>query len=114
MIGFGSKRSHDAKAVVTGAGSGIGQAFAELAARGGSVVCGDIDERAAQGTVDAITDQGGKAVAIRCDVSCVDDVEAMAREAHDWFGAPPTFVVNNAGVGSGGALIGETPLADWQ
>ncbi|MGI8679961.1 MAG: SDR family NAD(P)-dependent oxidoreductase [Jatrophihabitans sp.] len=112
---MGTRRSHDAKAVVTGAGSGIGQAFAvELAARGGSVVCSDIDEVAAQRTVDAITDQGGKAVAIRCDVSSVADVESLAIEARGWFGAPPTFVINNAGVGSGGEVVGETPLADWK
>jgi len=51
MIGpFGNspKVSHNARAVVTGAGSGIGAAFAaELAKRGGRVVCSDIDEVAA-------------------------------------------------------------------
>jgi len=109
------KRSHDSRAVVTGAGSGIGQAFAvELAARGGSVVCSDIDERAAQGTADAITDQGGKALAARCDVSSIHDVHVLANEAWSWFGGPPSFVVNNAGVGAGGAVIGQTPLADWE
>ncbi|HTQ22208.1 MAG TPA: short-chain dehydrogenase, partial [Mycobacterium sp.] len=43
--------SHGASAVVTGAGSGIGAAFAvELGRRGGAVVCSDIDEAAAQNT----------------------------------------------------------------
>lgn len=116
MIGFGGqRRSRDAKAVVTGAGSGIGQAFAvELARRGGSVVVSDIDEAAAQHTVDAIVDQGGKAVALRCDVSSPDDVAGLAREAQGWFAAAPTLVVNNAGVGAGGQLVGDTPLDDWQ
>lgn len=115
MIGIGSKRSHDTLAVVTGAGSGIGQAFAaELAARGGNVVCSDIDEKAAQRTVDAIIDQGGKAVAVRCDVSQARDVQELADDARGWFGAPPTMVVNNAGVGAGGLVVGETPLADWE
>ena len=101
------KRSHDSRAVVTGAGSGIGQAFAvELAARGGSVVCSDIDEPAAQRTVDAIIDQGGKALAVRCDVSSIQDVHVLANEAWSWFGGPPSFVVNNAGVGAGGAVSG--------
>ena len=46
---FGHKRSHDGNAVVTGAGSGIGAAFAtELAVRGNRVVCSDIDDTAAQ------------------------------------------------------------------
>ncbi|MDP9116601.1 MAG: SDR family NAD(P)-dependent oxidoreductase [Actinomycetota bacterium] len=107
--------SRGARAVVTGAGSGIGQAFAvELAARGGSVVCSDIDEHAAQRTVDAIVDQGGKALAVRCDVASLEDLQHLAHEAQSWFGNVPTLVVNNAGVGAGGAVIGETPLKDWE
>ena len=64
MIGpFGKspKVSHNARAVVTGAGSGIGAAFAiELANRGSRVVCSDIDEVAAKRTVTAITDQAAR------------------------------------------------------
>ena len=60
MIGpFGKspKVSHHARAVVTGAGSGIGAAFAiELARRGSRVVCSDIDEVAAKRTVTTISD----------------------------------------------------------
>jgi NAD(P)-dependent dehydrogenase (short-subunit alcohol dehydrogenase family) len=33
--------------------------------------------------------------------------------AQDWFGGPPTVVVNNAGVGAGGTAIGETDIDDW-
>lgn len=106
--------SEAASAVVTGAGSGIGAAFAvELGRRGGTVVCSDIDEAAAQRTVDAITEQGAKAVAVRCDVSQFDDVAALAERAQGWFGTPPTLVINNAGVGAGGAPIGEVSLDDW-
>jgi NAD(P)-dependent dehydrogenase (short-subunit alcohol dehydrogenase family) len=108
------KTSHDALAVVTGAGSGIGAAFAvELGRRGGSVVCSDINEAAAQATADAIIELGAKAVAIRCDVSRFDDVNELAAQSHAWFGAPPTLVINNAGVGAGGAAIGDVPLDDW-
>lgn len=115
MIGFGTRRSHDTRAVVTGAGSGIGQAFAvELARRGGSVVCGDIDELAAQRTVDAITDEGGRALAVRCDVSSLDEVHGLADQARQWFAGPPSLVVNNAGVGAGGELVGDTPIDDWR
>jgi NAD(P)-dependent dehydrogenase (short-subunit alcohol dehydrogenase family) len=100
--------------VVTGAGSGIGAAFAvELGRRGGAVVCSDIDEAAAQRTADAVTEQGAKAVAIRCDVSRFDDVQALAEQSQSWFGSPPTLVINNAGVGAGGAAIGDVPLDDW-
>ncbi|MDT5172937.1 MAG: hypothetical protein QOG37_188 [Mycobacterium sp.] len=106
--------SHGALAVVTGAGSGIGAAFAtELGRRGGAVVCSDIDESAAQQTADAIIEAGAKAVAVRCDVSTLDDVAALAEQAQAWFGAPPTLVINNAGVGAGGAAIGDVSLDDW-
>lgn len=109
------KTSHGASAVVTGAGSGIGAAFAvELARRGGAVVCSDIDESTAQGTADAIGAQGGNATAVRCDVARFDDVRALAEQSQDWFGAPPTLVVNNAGVAAGGPVIGEAPLDDWR
>lgn len=109
-----SKTSRGASAVVTGAGSGIGAAFAvELGKRGGAVVCSDIDEAAAQRTVDTITEHGAKAVAIRCDVSRFEDVRALAEQSQAWFAAPPTLVINNAGVGAGGAAIGEAPLDDW-
>ncbi|MGH3555675.1 MAG: SDR family NAD(P)-dependent oxidoreductase, partial [Mycobacterium sp.] len=115
MLGRKSpKTSHNARAVVTGAGSGIGAAFAvELARRGSAVVCSDIDEAGAQKTVDTITDHGGKAVAIRCDVSRFDDVRELAAQSETWFGAAPTLVINNAGVGAGGAPIGEVSLDDW-
>jgi NAD(P)-dependent dehydrogenase (short-subunit alcohol dehydrogenase family) len=109
-----SKTSRGALAVVTGAGSGIGAAFAiELGKRGGAVVCSDIDEATAQQTADTITAHGAKAVAVRCDVSRFEDVQALAEQSQSWFAAPPTLVINNAGVGAGGAAIGEAPLDDW-
>lgn len=110
----GPKVSHDASAVVTGAGSGIGAAFAiELARRGGALVCSDVDEAAARRTADAIIERGGKATAIRCDVSKFEEVRALAEQSQAWFSGPPTLVINNAGVGAGGAAIGDAPLDDW-
>lgn len=110
-----SKPSRRSRAVVTGAASGIGQAFAvELAARGGSVVVSDVDMVGARRTVEVITDQGGKATAVHCDVSRLEDVEALAAEAADFFGDVPTLVVNNAGVGAGGPKIGDVPIEDWR
>jgi NAD(P)-dependent dehydrogenase (short-subunit alcohol dehydrogenase family) len=114
LFGSSKKRSRDAAAVITGAGSGIGAAFAtELAHRGGRVVCSDIDENAARATADAITGDGGHALAIHCDVTRIDDMHRLANEAQAWFDGPPTLVVNNAGVGAGGTPIGETSLDDW-
>src|ERR1700739_933626 len=109
-----SKVTHNALAVVTGAGSGIGAAFAtELARRGGRVVCSEIDAADAAKTVSAITDNGGDAIAIPCDVTKFDDVRELAVQSESWLGDAPTLVINNAGVGSGGAPIGELPLDDW-
>src|SRR6201981_3227703 len=109
-----SKVTHNALAVVTGAGSGIGAAFAtELARRGSRVVCSDINEVAAAQTVSRITNRGGEAVAIPCDVTQFDDVRELAAQSESWLGNAPTLVINNAGVGSGGAPIGELPLDDW-
>lgn len=114
MFGSSAKRSHGASAVITGAGSGIGAAFAfELAARDGQVVCSDIDLSAAEATADTIIDRGGKAIAVRCDVSRIDDVRDLAVQAQSWFGRAPTLVINNAGVVAGGQPIGETSLDDW-
>ncbi|MFI5717398.1 SDR family NAD(P)-dependent oxidoreductase [Nocardia sp. NPDC051750] len=114
---FGSPpRSRGARAVVTGAGSGIGRAFArELAARGGRVVCADIDEERAAETVASIERQHpGVAYAFRCDVARRDDVEVLARYAESVFDGPPSLVINNAGVGSGGAQVGDIGLAEWE
>jgi NAD(P)-dependent dehydrogenase (short-subunit alcohol dehydrogenase family) len=114
IFGATPKRSERADAVVTGAGSGIGAAFAiELARRGSRVVCSDINEIAAQATANAITAAGGRATATRCDVSQVDDVAQLADQAQHWFESAPTLVINNAGVGAGGTPIGETDIADW-
>ncbi|MEO6794003.1 MAG: SDR family NAD(P)-dependent oxidoreductase [Mycobacterium sp.] len=113
-FGRSRQRSHGASAVVTGAGSGIGAAFAiELARRGSAVVCSDLDDAAAQHTVDAITAESGHATSVHCDVSAIDDVTALAQAAQSWFAGPPTLVINNAGVGTGGHPIGAMSLADW-
>jgi NAD(P)-dependent dehydrogenase (short-subunit alcohol dehydrogenase family) len=114
IFGSSRKRSRNSSAVITGAGSGIGAAFAaELANRGGRVVCSDIDETAARATADAIVSTGREALAVRCDVSRLDDVVQLAESAQDWFEGPPTVVINNAGVGAGGTVIGDTDIDDW-
>lgn len=111
----GPRRSHHADAVVTGAGSGIGAAFArELSKRGSRVVCSDIDSVAAKRVATEITDAGGTATAVHCDVSQIDDMNDLAAQSQSWFGGAPTLVINNAGVGAGGQLIGEIPLDDWR
>ncbi|GAC1629225.1 MAG: SDR family NAD(P)-dependent oxidoreductase [Nevskia sp.] len=109
------KPSRQASAVVTGAGSGIGRAFArELAARGGRVVCSDLRLDSAEETAALIRAAGGEAMALRCDVSKLDEVEHLAAQAEHWLDGPVDRVVNNAGVGAGGQLVGEIPVDDWR
>ncbi|QSR28555.1 short-chain dehydrogenase [Nocardioides aromaticivorans] len=110
-----TRHTKHADAVVTGAGSGIGRAFArELARRGGRVVCADLDETAAKETVAAIHAAGGEALAVACDVADVAQVQALHDTAVDWLDRAPRLVVNNAGIGAGGKVVGEAPLSDWQ
>jgi NAD(P)-dependent dehydrogenase (short-subunit alcohol dehydrogenase family) len=88
-------------ALVTGAANGIGKATAlALAEAGASVVVVDIDQSAADGTVDEIRRRGGAAVAVRADVSLPDDVRAMFVCAEETFGGVD-IVHNNAGLVSG-------------
>lgn len=111
---FNKKLSKNAAAVVTGAGSGIGQAFAiELAQRGGKVVCADINLTSAQKTVEMISAQGGRAFAVDCDVTVLANVERLAQVAEEWLGEPINLVINNAGVGAGGLPIGDITMDDW-
>jgi len=85
-------------AIVTGAGSGIGQASAvRLAEEGAIVVCADINEGAAQATVDSIKATGAKAVAAAIDISDSDACTALVNQTVRDFGSIDVLV-NNAGV----------------
>ena len=110
-----SRPSHQAYAVVTGAGSGIGRSYAlELARRGGTVVCADIQLDAAKETVDQIQSLTlSQAYAVQCDVGKAEQVAALAEQAEQLMGHPVTLVINNAGVGLGGKFD-ELSLDDWQ
>ncbi|GAA2168741.1 3-oxoacyl-ACP reductase FabG [Pedococcus bigeumensis] len=85
-------------AVVTGAARGIGAATAlRLARDGNAVAVLDLDEASCAGTVEAITAEGGRAIAVGVDVSKADQVEAAVARVADELGAP-TILVNNAGI----------------
>ncbi|OWW22075.1 SDR family NAD(P)-dependent oxidoreductase [Noviherbaspirillum denitrificans] len=83
-------------AIVTGAAQGIGARYAQaLAAEGAAVVCADVADAGA--VVARIVEAGGKAVAVRADVTSAESAEAMARAAVEAFGRID-ILVNNAGL----------------
>lgn len=96
-------------AIVTGGGSGIGQAIATLfGARGARVAI--LDLASADATVSAIADAGGSAVHVPCDVSKQDEVARAFGEVSERFGTPD-ILVNSAGVAHVGT-VEQTTEAD--
>jgi NAD(P)-dependent dehydrogenase (short-subunit alcohol dehydrogenase family) len=86
------------RAIVMGAGSGVGRASAlRFAEEGASVVCADINEAAAKQTAADIEAAGGTAISVRTDVSNEDDVIATIAACVDSFGRLD-ILFNNVGV----------------
>lgn len=84
-------------AIVTGAGKGIGRAYAlDFAARGSAVVINDLDREAADAVVSEIVAAGGKAVASYDSAATVEGGEALTQTAVSNFGSLE-ILVNNAG-----------------
>jgi 3-oxoacyl-[acyl-carrier protein] reductase len=104
----------DRMAVVTGAGSGIGRAIAQmLAARGASVAAIDLDEAAAKETAQLITGSGGHAASYRADVSQASEIDAAVTAAVQTLGKLD-IMVNNAGILDGYFNVDEMDEAVWR
>jgi NAD(P)-dependent dehydrogenase (short-subunit alcohol dehydrogenase family) len=102
----------DKVAVVTGAGSGIGQGIAiGLSDAGANIVVLDRDESSTH-TVDDITSRGGQARFVRCDVTDERSVAAAAGQSLKALG-PASILVNNAGALRAGSLD-TLSISDWQ
>ncbi len=93
------------RAIVTGAGSGIGRAIAiRLASEGARVILADLDEEAAEEVAEEID---GETLVHRADVTKTADVETLvARAVSEWGGLD--VMVNNAGVGVAANIVDAT------
>ena len=98
------------RAIVTGAGAGIGRAIAlRLASEGARVALADVEEGATEKVTDEIE---GKTLVRRADVTRAEEVEALVRSVvEEWGGLD--VLVNNAGVGVAGTTP-ETSEEDWE
>lgn len=86
-------------AVVTGAAQGIGEGIAgELVREGAAVVLADVAEDRLSSVVERLTRDGGRAIAVACDVSQEDQVESLVRRAVSELGGLHVYV-NNAALG---------------
>jgi NAD(P)-dependent dehydrogenase (short-subunit alcohol dehydrogenase family) len=102
----------DKVAVITGAASGFGRAFAQKGASlGMKLVLADVNPGALAQTVDALRSNGVEVIGVPTDVSDAAQVEGLAQAALDAFGKVH-LLFNNAGVGAGGFLW-ESSANDW-
>ena len=100
-------------ALVTGAGSGIGEACAlTLAGGGAKVIVSDIDAQGGERVTQAIRDNGGEASFIQTDVSDAQAVEKLVQGTVETY-AQLDMAVNNAGIGGESNLIGDYSIEGW-
>ena len=104
----------DRVALVTGGGSGIGEACAMTFARSGAkVIVADYDKEGGYRVTKAIKAEDLEATFVEVDVSNPEQIEAMVATTVQTYGGLHV-AVNNAGIGGAQALTGEYPIDSWQ
>jgi NAD(P)-dependent dehydrogenase (short-subunit alcohol dehydrogenase family) len=99
--------------LVTGAGSGIGRAVAQVWAREGArVVVSDLDSAGGEATVALLRSQGGDAVFVAADVSRAQAAQALVEQALARYGRLD-MACNNAGIAGPSAPLADYPLPGW-
>ena len=100
-------------AIITGGGSGLGEAIGKALAREGvKVVLSDINLKGVERVAGEIMSSGGTASAIQQDTARAADSERVVSFAVDQYGALH-YAVNNAGIGGAQAPAGQVDVADW-
>lgn len=103
----------DRVALVTGGGSGIGEAVSkELASKGAKVVVADLNLEAAERVAKEITEAGGEAAAFEGNTASKEDNKKAVTFAEEKYGKL-NYAVNNAGIGGKPAPAGEFDLDEW-
>jgi len=105
-------RLADKVALITGGASGIGRATALLFAHEGAAVSVvDLDEAGGQAVAQAIVEDGGRAIFVRCDVSLASDCQRAVQQTVDELGGLD-ILFNNAGIVRRATVL-ETTEAEW-
>jgi NAD(P)-dependent dehydrogenase (short-subunit alcohol dehydrogenase family) len=99
--------------IVTGGGSGIGQATANLYAQeGAKVIVSDLNEKGGQETVASIKKAGGEASFVKTDVSNAEDCQALVKTTVNMYGRLD-MAFNNAGIGGEMNPIADMSVEGW-
>ena len=112
-------RLKDKVAIITGGAHGIGKAYAKGFSReGAKIVIADIDLDGARATAEEVIKEGGEALALRTDISILEDTLEMAKKTAERFGRIDILVNNAAMLGrvrvSRGTPFYELDLDEWE
>lgn len=101
------------KILITGAGSGLGEALAKRYSQAGAEICiADMNEEGGNLVAEQIQNAGGEAFFIKCDITQQWDVEKLSIALAERWGSID-MLINNAGVASAGMIDAES-LEQWQ